>query len=113
MLEYGYIDLFRMEIEKCRRPTNLSAMSIDALVKLREDINQILDRKANELRTQLSMLDGGQPRGSLKGKKVPPKYRSPSGETWAGRGVKPRWLVAAMKRGKKLDQFLIDRRRRP
>ena len=31
-------------------------------------------------------------RGSaLKGKKVPPKYRSPSGETWAGRGVKPRW----------------------
>jgi hypothetical protein len=27
---------------------NLSAMSIDALVKLREDINQILDRKAND-----------------------------------------------------------------
>jgi DNA-binding protein H-NS len=92
---------------------NLSAMSIDALVKLREDINQILDRKANELRNQLSMLDGGvaaRPKGSLKGKKVPPKYRSPSGETWAGRGVKPRWLVAALKRGKKVDQFLIKRR---
>jgi DNA-binding protein H-NS len=95
---------------------NLSAMSIDALVKLREDINKILNRKANELRSQLSMLDGGaaaRPKASLKGKKVPPKYRSPSGETWAGRGVKPRWLVAALKRGKKLDQFLIDKRRRP
>jgi DNA-binding protein H-NS len=100
------------------RRTNLSAMSIDALVKLREDINKILDRKANELRSQLSMLDGGaaQPkgslrgRGSLKGKKVPPKYRGPSGETWAGRGVKPRWLVAAIKRGKKLDDFLIKKR---
>jgi DNA-binding protein H-NS len=91
------------------RPTNLSAMSIDALVNLREDLNKILDRKANELRSQLSMLDGGQPRGSLKGKKVPPKYRSPSGETWAGRGQKPRWLVAAIKRGKKLDDFLIDK----
>ena len=96
------------------RPTNLSAMSIDALVKLRQEINQILDRKANELRNQLSMLDGGAPqqrRVSLKGKKVPPKYRSPSGETWAGRGQKPRWLAAALKRGKKIDQFLIDKRR--
>jgi DNA-binding protein H-NS len=95
------------------RPTNLSSMSIDALVKMREDINQILDRKANELRNQLSMLDGGvaaRPKGSLKGKKVPPKYRSPSGETWAGRGARPRWLVAAIKRGKKVEDFLIKRR---
>jgi hypothetical protein len=35
---------------------NLSAMSVDALLKLRDDINKILDRKANELRSQLSML---------------------------------------------------------
>ena len=46
---------------------------------------------------------------ALKGRKVPPRYRSPSGETWAGRGARPRWLVAAIKRGKKLDDFLIDK----
>ena len=46
---------------------------------------------------------------ALKGKKVPPKYRGPSGETWAGRGAKPRWLVAAIKGGKKSDDFLIDK----
>jgi DNA-binding protein H-NS len=40
---------------------------------------------------------------------VPPKYRGPNGETWAGRGAKPRWLVAAMKKGKKLDSFLIHK----
>ena len=45
----------------------------------------------------------------LKGRMVPPKYRGPSGETWAGRGAKPRWLVAAIKGGKKLDDFLIDK----
>ena len=33
----------------------------------------------------------------------------PVGETWAGRGVRPRWLVAAIKGGKKLDDFLIDK----
>jgi hypothetical protein len=46
---------------------------------------------------------------ALKGTKVPPKYRSPSGETWAGRGVKPKWMVEALKSGKKLDDFLIDK----
>jgi len=52
---------------------------------------------------------GGQGGSVLKGRKVPPKYRSPSGETWAGRGAKPRWLVAAIKGGRKLDDFLIDK----
>src|SRR5262249_9538374 len=46
---------------------------------------------------------------ALKGRKVPPKYRGPSGETWAGRGARPRWLIAAIKGGKKLDDFLIDK----
>jgi hypothetical protein len=58
---------------------SLASMSVDALLKLREDINKALDRKASELRSQLSML--GRPaiqRGSrLKGRKLPPKYRSP------------------------------------
>jgi ABC transporter substrate binding protein len=34
-------------------------MSVDALLKMREDINKILDGKVNELRRQLSLLDGG------------------------------------------------------
>lgn len=89
---------------------NLSAMSVDALLKLRDDINKVLDRRAYELRSQLSML-GAQRRGPLKGRKVPPKYRSPSGWIWAGRGAKPKWLVAAIKRGKKVEDFLIKRRR--
>jgi DNA-binding protein H-NS len=93
---------------------NLSSMSVDALLKLRDDIDKILNRKVSELRSQLSMLGVASARrkqaGPLKGRKVPPKYRSPSGETWAGRGARPRWLVAAMKRGKKVEDFLIKRR---
>jgi DNA-binding protein H-NS len=79
------------------KPANLSALSFDALLKMREDINKILDGKVNELRRQLSMLDGTsvgrQQASSLMGKKVPPKYRSPSGETWAGRGARPCGLL--------------------
>ena len=40
---------------------------------------------------------------------VKPKYRNPANkvETWAGRGLRPRWVVAALKSGKQLDDFLI------
>jgi len=46
---------------------------------------------------------------ALKGRKLPPLYRNPQNrsETWAGRGNKPRWLVAGLKRGKKLEAFAI------
>ena len=43
------------------------------------------------------------------GKKVAIKYRDTSGNTWTGRGSQPRWLVAAVKEGKKLDDFLVKR----
>ena len=92
---------------------NLSGMTVEALMDLRERIDETLHKRRAELQQQLAALGvtrvvrgGG---SALKGRKVPPKYRSPSGETWAGRGAKPRWLVAAIKRDKKLDDFLIDK----
>jgi len=49
---------------------------------------------------------GGQPKRRAK---VAPKYRGPDGETWSGRGLSPRWLVALEKQGKKRDSFLIKK----
>jgi DNA-binding protein H-NS len=41
-------------------------------------------------------------------KKVAPKYRDPaSGQSWTGRGLKPKWLQAALTSGKSLDDFAI------
>jgi hypothetical protein len=39
-----------------------------------------------------------------------PKYRNPENpaETWAGRGLRPRWLTAAIKGGKKFEDFAIE-----
>ena len=95
---------------------NLSRMTVEALMDLRKRVDETLHKRRAELEKQLERIAvfGGarvvRGRGSaLKGKKVPPKYRGPSGETWAGRGARPRWLVAAIKGGKKLDDFLIDK----
>src|SRR5262245_33091857 len=93
---------------------NLSKMTVEALMDLRKQVNETLVKRRAEIEKQLARMDGASADGAhgastLKGKKVLPKYRGPSGETWAGRGAKPRWLVAAMKGGKKLDQFLIGK----
>jgi DNA-binding protein H-NS len=94
--------------------TNLGSMSVEQLLQLREDVGKELNRKTVVLRSQLARLGGeiasSRGRGgSLKGKKVPPKYRDSAGNTWAGRGAKPRWLVAAIKEGKKLEDFAIEK----
>jgi DNA-binding protein H-NS len=91
---------------------NLKGMNVEALMSLREEIDKRLLELRTELQKQLAALDGqAKSKSSLKGKKVPPKYRSRSGETWAGRGVRPKWMVAALKKGKKIEDFLIERRR--
>ena len=42
---------------------------------------------------------------------VSPKYRNPErpSETWSGRGKQPRWLVAHLKSGRRMDDFAIKK----
>jgi DNA-binding protein H-NS len=110
--EYCYIDGFR-EIEMAR--TNLASMSVDELLKFRDDIGRALSRKAALLKDQLSRLGdevGYKSRGRksvLKGRKVAIKYRDKSGNTWAGRGAQPVWLREKLKAGAKLEDFSVHK----
>ena len=95
---------------------SLSGMTVEALMDLRKRVDEMLHQHHAKLEKQLEKIAvfGGSRvvRGggsALKGRKVPPKYRSRSGDTWAGRGGKPRWLVDAIRGGKKLEDFLIDK----
>jgi DNA-binding protein H-NS len=92
---------------------NLSGVTVEALMDLRKRVDEMLLERRAEIEKQLERMGRavvGRGGGSvLKGRKVSPKYHGPSGETWAGRGARPRWLVGATKGGKKLDHFLIDK----
>src|SRR5215203_3976895 len=95
------------------RTKSLASMSVEALLQMRADIASALARRADELQRALASL-GARPRQaskrkSLAGRKVAAKYRGPSGETWAGRGAQPRWLTAALKEGKRREDFLINK----
>src|SRR5262245_7514876 len=68
---------------------NLPGMTVEALMELRKQVDETLLKRRAEIEHRLKRLDvagGARGRGesALKGIKVPPKYRGPSGETWAG-----------------------------
>jgi DNA-binding protein H-NS len=99
---------------------NLKSMSVDRLMDLRNRVAAVLGAKVVEQRRTLEselvkltrFQDGARSKVAFgwgaRGK-VAAKYRNPDNpaETWAGRGLKPRWLAAAIKSGKKMDDFLI------
>jgi len=105
---------------------DLDAMSFEDLWSLHEQISQILavriTSEKRELERRLAVLNRG--RDVIEGKdaaadsasgrprrkypRVLPKYRNPqTSETWSGRGKQPRWLVAAIKTGHKMQEFEI------
>jgi DNA-binding protein H-NS len=87
-------------------------MSVDQLLTLRANVEQVLTRRAAQLRDDLSKLGGSKMkvgRSSLKGRTVPVKYRDKSGNTWAGRGAQPRWLREKLEAGAKLENFAVNK----
>src|SRR5216684_4461759 len=100
---------------------NLKSMSISRLTDLRHRVEEALASKVIDQRRaleselgKLNRLQGAKTlrkNGSGFGVRgpVPPKYRNPQNpdETWAGRGLRPKWLTAAIKGGKSADDFLI------
>ncbi|WP_035724948.1 H-NS histone family protein [Bradyrhizobium sp. ARR65] len=102
----------------------LESMSLDDLWVLHERITGILSARIkaekHELEKRLAILSRGmdvtgrepRPVGEKPRRKYPrvlPKYRNPqTSETWSGRGKRPRWLVAAMKSGHKIEEFRIS-----
>lgn len=84
---------------------SLATMTVEALLKLRGEIDSLLTGKADELRRQLASLTGGKRRGRPPGPgrkkigKVAPQFRSKKDPAlvWSGRGATPRWMREEMK----------------
>ena len=104
-------------IHEGESPMNLKSMSLDKLIDLRNRVQAAFGTRVVQERRMLESELGklkragdGLGRGpGGPGGKVPPKYCNPDNpsETWAGRGLKPRWLAAALKTGKKLEHFAV------
>jgi DNA-binding protein H-NS len=110
---------------------NIEPLTIPELVALKDEIDVLIAKKQKEARSEaiakmeaiakeagfsVEELLGSAPlkASPVKTKTdrrsvVPPKYRDPaSGTTWSGRGVKPKWVAAALASGKTLDDLKIS-----
>lgn len=63
----------------------------------------------DDIQAAFALTERPRQRGVPKGTRLKPKYRNPSNprQTWAGRGLKPRWVVALLKQGRKLEDIAI------
>jgi DNA-binding protein H-NS len=114
--------------EMAKQTLKLTSMALAELVQLRDEVQSALNGKIEmerqELRAKLaeieSLQSGTKSKGGgngrlaqnarkhpAKGKMAAAKYRGPNGETWAGRGLTPKWLVELEGKGKKREQYLI------
>jgi DNA-binding protein H-NS len=116
--------------------SNLSAKQLGALIKHAKKQQAVVAKRTPiaKVRTQLTRLAkaegysieevfGGSsgtranaakkpgPKPGRKLGKVAPKYRNPANikETWTGRGKQPRWLAELTAKGKKVEDFLINK----
>jgi DNA-binding protein H-NS len=94
------------EIENARRSERSSVIAeIKGLMA--EHGVTIADLTARTPRAASSKAAVGR-KSSSAGTKVAIKYRNPStGDTWTGRGLKPKWLTAQLSSGRKLSDFLV------
>lgn len=93
---------------------HLAEKSVEELWALHEEVVGILAARMQSEKALLERrLKGLNQQREAPAKRpyppVQPKYRNPAdpSETWAGRGKKPRWVVAALKKGKRLEDLKI------
>ena len=102
----------------------LGSMNFDELLALKGKVEAAISsrvlqerKRLTEFLQRLDALEANSARkprrakinGHGKRRALAPKFRNPAkpSETWAGRGNRPRWLVAALKGGKKLEAFAV------
>lgn len=105
---------------------DISSLSVEELKRLAEEAEVLIASKKDEaiesaydeviqiaenvgLTIEQLLEVGAQRRKKSLRKAVEPRYKNRSNpeETWTGRGKKPRWLVAELDKGAKLEDFLI------
>ena len=98
------VDTMTENIDALRRISGASQEALAAYIpvyttrvrEMAEDLKLLRPKKARKASSR------------AKGRKVAPKYRDPdTGDTWSGRGRKPKWLEAKIEAGRTLEDLKV------
>lgn len=76
----------------------------------RKDVMHQIRELASSIGVNVEMTDASSSQrvSSRKGAKVAAKYQNPyNGQTWSGRGMKPKWLTSLLDSGRSMEEFEI------
>ncbi|MCI5164659.1 MAG: H-NS histone family protein [Candidatus Electrothrix sp. GM3_4] len=96
---------------------------LDELIKLRDDLNKLITKRQREKKKELKqqfqemakkeglsvddiLTPSSSKKGTKKGNKAPIKYEK-DGNTWAGRGRKPKWVNELVESGGDIEDYLV------
>src|ERR1700752_540427 len=101
-------------METFMKRAELDRLGTDDLWSLHLEVTELLQQKIQteklELEKRLKLLQAPVSRRRPY-PPVSPKYRKPDqpSQTWAARGKRPRWLVAQLGSGKRIEDFKIKK----
>ena len=105
------IDLDKMSPQQLQELISMAQKQIQKLHHSRiGEVRKSLTAKAKAEGYTIEQLFGKGGKSAKKaGTPVAPKYRNKAdpGQTWSGRGKRPRWLADALAKGKKLTDYAI------
>lgn len=93
----------------------IKELQIQETALLKENIDSVIAEIKEKMAqykislSDLGMIDQGKKiREIVVTRKAPIKYKDgATGNSWSGRGLKPRWLTAAMNQGSTLESFFV------
>lgn len=105
-------DISGLSVEELERLTAQAEALIESKKdqKIEDAYNKIMEiAEAVGLTLEQFIEYGSHKRKKTTRKAVEPRYRNKNNasDTWTGRGKQPRWLVAEIEKGAKLEDFLI------
>lgn len=108
--------LSELEAQRAELDAKIQAAKAEAIASAVAEVKALMEAKG----VTLEMLGGRKARTpraaaaaapkqtrSTKGAKVPAKYQGPDGETWSGRGLRPKWLREALAAGASLESLAV------
>ncbi len=108
----AFNELLKQKQELAAKLASLEKQIEDARREERADVISKIHAMMAEHDIRISDL-GGRPgkrksSASTAGRKLPAKYRDPAtGDSWTGRGIRPKWLQAKLESGRKLEDFAV------